>query len=187
MYLYYKSHLSRNLFYAILNNNRSRLLHVSTNNPVTSLQVVRCGYWTIAVTGTVALCVLLTDCNAFFCMNNYSKIFNRFTDIYRNLPKDYWVRERLKEEDWQKRYITFTNLTFRWLWIVKNSCNEISGGTNFLKLMFGIKLYMFRTVSVSIIGSFSLYTQQCFMLYRLTNSLRTNCQPNQYVSLCVQF
>ena len=30
----------------------------------------------------------------------------------------------------------------------------------FLKIIFGIKLYMFRTVSLSIIRSFSLYTQQ---------------------------
>ena len=32
--------------------------------------------------------------------------------------------------------------------------------TNFSNLFFGIKLYMFRTVPLSIIGSFSLYTQQ---------------------------
>ena len=30
----------------------------------------------------------------------------------------------------------------------------------FLKFIFGIKLYMFRTVPLSIIISFSLYTQQ---------------------------
>ena len=30
----------------------------------------------------------------------------------------------------------------------------------FLKFIFGIKLYMFRTVPLSIIRSFSLYTQQ---------------------------
>ena len=31
---------------------------------------------------------------------------------------------------------------------------------------FGIKLYMFRTVPLSIIRSFSLYTQQWYMSYR---------------------
>ena len=36
----------------------------------------------------------------------------------------------------------------------------------FLKLIFGIKLYMFRTVPLSIIRSFSLYTQQWYMSYR---------------------
>ena len=35
----------------------------------------------------------------------------------------------------------------------------------FLKFIFGIKLYMFRTVPLSIIRSFSLYTQQTCMTY----------------------
>jgi len=33
----------------------------------------------------------------------------------------------------------------------------------FLKFIFGIKLYMFRTVPFSIIRSFSLYTRQRYM------------------------
>jgi len=33
----------------------------------------------------------------------------------------------------------------------------------FLKFIFGIKLYMFRTVPLSIITSFSLYTQQWYV------------------------
>jgi len=41
----------------------------------------------------------------------------------------------------------------------------------FLKFIFGIKLYMFRTVPLSIIRSFSLYTLQCYMLYRFADSL----------------
>jgi len=32
--------------------------------------------------------------------------------------------------------------------------------------MFGIKLYIFRTVPLSIIRKFSLYTQQLYMSYR---------------------
>ena len=36
----------------------------------------------------------------------------------------------------------------------------------FLKFIFGIKLYMFRTVPLSIIRSFSLYTQKWYMSYR---------------------
>ena len=35
----------------------------------------------------------------------------------------------------------------------------------FLKFIFGIKLYMFRTVPLSIITSFSLYTQQWYVIY----------------------
>ena len=45
----------------------------------------------------------------------------------------------------------------------------------FLKLVFGIKLYMFRTVPLSIIRSFSLYTQQWYMSYRFTDSLLASC------------
>ena len=42
----------------------------------------------------------------------------------------------------------------------------------FLKFIFGIKLYMFRTVPPSIIRSFSLYTQQWYVSYRFADSLR---------------
>jgi len=34
----------------------------------------------------------------------------------------------------------------------------------FLKFIFGIKVYMFRTVPLSIIRSFSLYTQQWYLI-----------------------
>jgi len=37
----------------------------------------------------------------------------------------------------------------------------------FLKFIFGIKLYMFLTVPLSIIRIFSLYTQQWYMSYIL--------------------
>ena len=40
-----------------------------------------------------------------------------------------------------------------------------------LKYNFGIKLYMFRTVPLSIIRSFSLYKQQWYMSYRFADSL----------------
>ena len=39
----------------------------------------------------------------------------------------------------------------------------------FLKFIFGIELYMFRRVSLFIIRSFSLYTQQWYMSYRFAN------------------
>jgi len=35
--------------------------------------------------------------------------------------------------------------------------------TNFSKFVLGMKLYMFRTVPLSIIRNFSLYTQQWYM------------------------
>ena len=41
----------------------------------------------------------------------------------------------------------------------------------FLKFIFEIKFYMFRTVPLSIIRSFQLYTQQWYMSYRFADSL----------------
>jgi len=41
----------------------------------------------------------------------------------------------------------------------------------FLKFMFGRTLYMFHTVPLSIIRSFSPYTQQWYVLYRFNDSL----------------
>ena len=42
----------------------------------------------------------------------------------------------------------------------------------FLKFILGMKVYMSRTVSLSIIRSFSLYKQQWYMSYRFVDSLR---------------
>ena len=44
----------------------------------------------------------------------------------------------------------------------------------FLNFIFGIKLYMFRTVHLSIIMSFLLHTHQWFMSYRLVSNLSAN-------------
>jgi hypothetical protein len=41
------------------------------------------------------------------------------------------------------------------------------------QIYFGMKLYMFRTVPLSIIRSYSLYTQQWYMSYRFVDSFRT--------------
>jgi hypothetical protein len=40
------------------------------------------------------------------------------------------------------------------------------------QIYFGMKLYMFRTVPVSIIRNYSLYTQQWYMSYRFVDSFR---------------
>jgi len=48
----------------------------------------------------------------------------------------------------------------------------------FLKFIFGIKLYMFRMAPLSINRSFSLYTQQWYMSYRFADSLRTGSGRN---------
>ena len=47
--------------------------------------------------------------------------------------------------------------------------------TNFSNFTFGMKLYMFRTVPLSIIRNSSLYTQQWYMLYRFADS----CEQDQ--------
>jgi len=43
-----------------------------------------------------------------------------------------------------------------------------------------IKLYVFRTVLLSIIRSFSLYTQQWYMSYRFSDSLRAGSGRNSF-------
>ena len=47
----------------------------------------------------------------------------------------------------------------------------------FLKFIFGIKLYVFRTVPLSIIRSFSLYTQQWHMSYRFADNSQAVSKP----------
>ena len=48
----------------------------------------------------------------------------------------------------------------------------------FLKFIFGITLYIFWTVPLSIIRSFSLYPQQWHMTYRFANSLQAGSGRN---------
>ena len=45
----------------------------------------------------------------------------------------------------------------------------------FLKFIFGIKVYMFRTAPLSIISSFSLYTKQWYMSYRCVDIIPLLC------------
>ena len=75
---------------------------------------------------------------------------------------------------------------FRWPWIVINSYNKTNQMHLFLKFIFGIKLYMFRTVPLSIIRSFSLHTQQWCMSYRFADSCsRTKPFPSWSCSQAV--
>ena len=50
----------------------------------------------------------------------------------------------------------------------------------FLKFIYGIKLYMFRTVPLPIIRRFSLYIQQWYMSYRFADILRGGSGRNQF-------
>ena len=45
------------------------------------------------------------------------------------------------------------------------------------QIYFGMKLYMFRTVPLSIIRSFSLYTQQWYMSYRFAMRMQAVSKP----------
>jgi len=56
---------------------------------------------------------------------------------------------------------------------VKNPYNKTNQMHYFLKFIFTIKFYMFRTVPVSIIGSFSLYTGIVIQI------LLTACEQDQ--------
>jgi hypothetical protein len=53
----------------------------------------------------------------------------------------------------------------------------------FLKFIFGMKLYMFRTVPLSNISSLSLYTQQWYMSYSFADSLRAGSGWNILILL----
>jgi hypothetical protein len=59
----------------------------------------------------------------------------------------------------------------------------------FLIFILGMKLYVFRTVPLSINRTFSLYTQQWYMSYRFADSLRArsewNAVPSWYCSQAV--
>jgi hypothetical protein len=54
----------------------------------------------------------------------------------------------------------------------------------FLRFIFGIKLYMYRTVPLSIIMSFSLYIQQWYMSYMFADSLREQTCMTYTIAVC---
>ena len=56
------------------------------------------------------------------------------------------------------------------------SYNKMNQMHQFLKFIFGIKLYMLRTVPLFIIRSFSVYTQQWYMSYRFADSLQAGSE-----------
>ena len=66
-------------------------------------------------------------------------------------------------------FIAIANRTLRTSFIL---IIKPTRSTNFSNLFSEKKPYMFRTVLLSIIRSFSLYTQQWYMLYRFADSLQ---------------
>ena len=65
------------------------------------------------------------------------------------------------------------------------SYNKTNNMHYFLKFIFRIKLYMFRTVPLSIIRSFSLYTHQWYMSHRFADSLRAGSGRNWFGSVLI--
>jgi hypothetical protein len=54
-----------------------------------------------------------------------------------------------------------------------------------LKFIFGIEFYMFRTVSLTIIRSLVLYTQQRYMSYRLCRMLASKNMKWIFIKKCL--
>jgi len=75
----------------------------------------------------------------------------------------------------QIRLCSRPRVAFKILVIKPTRCTDLSN------LFFGIKLYMFQTVHLSIIRSFSLYTQQWYMSYRFADSLRAGSGQRVYM------
>jgi len=71
---------------------------------------------------------------------------------------------------WSKMLYSF--LRFMWPCIVTNLFMTKQLNALISKIYFGRKVYIFRTVPVSIIRSFSLYTQQWYMSYSFADSLQ---------------
>jgi hypothetical protein len=67
---------------------------------------------------------------------------------------------------------SLANFTFMWPCIVTNFpiINQLDALIS--QIYFGMKLYIFRTVPLSIIRSYSLYTQQWYMSYRFVDSFQ---------------
>jgi len=53
----------------------------------------------------------------------------------------------------------------------------------FSQIYFEMKHYIFRTVPLSIIRSFSLYTRQWYMSYRFADSFLASCQQTRTLSV----
>ena len=78
---------------------------------------------------------------------------------------------------WTGTYIVFC-FGEKWAQSVSVSYKKTNQTHYFLQFIFGIKFYMSRTVPPSIIRSFSLHAQQCYMSYRFADSLRAGSGRN---------
>ena len=125
--------------------------------------------------------------------SKFSKFYFSFTAIFSELGHVYWLEQMynftiLRTEHCRQLTVAMFRATreqnclksgnCNFLWEMCNnsylgcSYNKTNCMHQFLIFLFAIKLYMFRTVSLSIIRSFSLYTQQWYMSYRFADSLR---------------
>jgi hypothetical protein len=80
----------------------------------------------------------------------------------------------------------YFSFTFMWPCIVTNFFVINQLDVLIFQIYFGMKLYMFRTVSLSITRTYSLYTQQWYMSYKFVDSFRAGSGWNILILLLLE-
>ena len=125
-------------------------------------------------------------------MHNVAGVQNVYLVFDLMLTNKHWSHAHAFRQEDNKRFWRSGDRASWYILVLKPTrC------TNSQFLFFGIKLYKFRTIPLSIIRTFSLYTQHWYMSYRFAGSLRSvlillvSCQQTcitwHIPSLCVQW
>ena len=124
-----------------------------------------CGLWKLKVVE-----VDLRETNVTCVLNIYVLYWGVMKPLYEEWK--IFVRNwgTLKENNFEKSYIYKL-----WIWRSDDCASwyilviKPTRHTKFLKFIFGIKLYMFRTVPLSIIRSLALYIHEWYISYRFAD------------------